>query len=227
MAMLHPPFKIRVNGLSDLIFSGEERGAASCYSEIVVEDCYRLFRIYKSQKPKVIVDIGANIGVFSKLCSLLFPGADIYAYEPNPAAFEWLCRNAAGTRIHCFNCAVREEGGAAKIDTFIDSTLTRITPNGNTEVQCTGADQVAERLSIDLMKIDCEGSEWSILRETSLLQRTRDFCLEYHLDDAHTLPMLKAMIEEGGHEILEVQATREEGKYGLLRSRLRTNRSPA
>ncbi len=54
--------------------AGNESGSGTCYSEVVVEDCYCTSDYRKRAKPQVIVDIGANIGVFSKLLLNAFPG---------------------------------------------------------------------------------------------------------------------------------------------------------
>src|SRR4051812_28608060 len=108
MAMLKPPYWLRANGMTCKIYAGDELGSGSCYAEVIVEDCYGLFAHFKRAKPRVIVDIGANIGMFSRLCTLLFPDADIYAYEPNPSALKWLVHNAEGTRIQVISSAVGE-----------------------------------------------------------------------------------------------------------------------
>ncbi len=67
---------------------------------------------------------------------MLFPDADIYAYEPNPAPLEWLEQNAADTNISVFPVAVGDERGTARFDTSFDSTLGRISKGGDLEVTC-------------------------------------------------------------------------------------------
>lgn len=57
-------------------------GYQGLYDEVVTEDCYRL----KSLKfvPDVILDIGANVGVFARYARSLFPEAWIISLEPDP-----------------------------------------------------------------------------------------------------------------------------------------------
>jgi len=180
-AVAKPPYWLWANGQLCTVAAGSEAGAGSCYSEVAVEDCYGMFAFARRARPQVIVDIGANLGMFSKLCSMLFPEADIYAYEPHPSPVTWLQQNAAGTRIRVIPVAVGETSGVVKLDTTCDSTNSQVKNDGDLPVQCVAGSEVAEGRDIDLLKMDCEGSGWSILRDQSLLRRTKEFCLAYHL----------------------------------------------
>jgi len=51
------------------------------FKQICIQDCYRLKQL--PFVPDVILDIGANIGVFTSYVRFLFPKADIVAVEPN------------------------------------------------------------------------------------------------------------------------------------------------
>jgi FkbM family methyltransferase len=217
MAMLHPPYWIAANGQTCQVMAGNDLGSATCYREVIVDDCYEIFSYSKHSKPSVIVDIGANVGIFSKLCTLMFPNADIYAYEPNPTALTWLKQNAELTRIKVFPCAVAEKVGIVMLDTKCDSTLGRIDREGNLPVNCVAVSEVAEGRKIDLLKMDCEGAEWLILHNTELLRRTQNFCMEYHLFEQNTLQKLQELIEKAGHRVVRIcPQTDWESKVGLL-----------
>ncbi|GGS54976.1 hypothetical protein GCM10010206_15880 [Streptomyces cinerochromogenes] len=64
-----------------------------------------------------IVDVGANIGLFTLFAGLRCPGARIYAFEPIPPVFDSLRRNVAlhGLDATVFDCGLAAE---AKEETF-------------------------------------------------------------------------------------------------------------
>jgi FkbM family methyltransferase len=179
-----------------------------------------MFSYARRTSPQLIVDLGANFGMFSKLCSMLFPEADIYAYEPNPSPVIWLRQNSVGTRIRVLPFAVWDSSGVVKLDTKCDSTNSRVWDNGDLDVECVAASEVADGRQIDFLKMDCEGAEWTILRDPSLLARVKEFRLAYHLD-GHSVEELRELIERSGHRIVRQYDTKEHGKYGMIHSMLR------
>ena len=217
MSMLHPPYWLSVNGRSTKIFADNNSGSATCYREIIVDDCYDLINYSKHFQPKVIVDIGANIGVFSKFCSLLFPESTIFAYEPNPSALKWLEQNAQNTNIQIYPFAVAKDKNISNLKIDCDSTIGSLSSSGTLPVQCIPSTEVAGNLLINFLKIDCEGSEWLILQNPSLLERTQNLCLEYHLYENHTVQELIDLVQAANHKIIRIQPNQEyDGKFGLL-----------
>ncbi|KKL08486.1 hypothetical protein LCGC14_2575380 [marine sediment metagenome] len=64
----------------------------SLYTEIVRKDCY-LLKCWKINFFDYILDIGANIGLFSLYVNFLHYNAKIFAYEPCKKTFNYLIEN--------------------------------------------------------------------------------------------------------------------------------------
>lgn len=61
------------------------------FDELVRQDCYRLRSVLF--QPDVVLDIGANVGVFTSYARFIFPAAYIHAFEPNQRNFAYLLRH--------------------------------------------------------------------------------------------------------------------------------------
>ena len=65
-------------------------------------------------EPRVVVDLGSNIGLSILFFRLRFPDAEIYGVEPDPTAFDLLQRNVGGLGgVTVRQAAVGDHGGAA------------------------------------------------------------------------------------------------------------------
>jgi hypothetical protein len=60
----------------------EERGVPELFRDIILDDEYWLHSLPATQI-HTILDVGANIGLFSVAAKIHFPRACIHAYEPN------------------------------------------------------------------------------------------------------------------------------------------------
>ena len=69
---------------------------------------------------------------------------------------------------------------------------------------------------VDLLKLDCEGAEWSILTDTESLAAVRSLVMEYHLVDGHTEAELVSIVTKLGFRVLEQTLTGP--TWGLLRA---------
>jgi FkbH-like protein/FkbM family methyltransferase len=92
------------------------------YREIFEEECYLRHGV-RLRDGATVVDIGANIGIFSLFVMSRVPGARIYAFEPAPAAYELLKANceAYGDSARVFNAGVADQPGTASF-TFYDKS---------------------------------------------------------------------------------------------------------
>ncbi len=76
-------------------------------------DCYKLKEVVWNREPKFIVDIGANVGWFSKLASEKKPNSKILSYELMEENFYEAKKNLeSNTNVALFNMAVIGENKA-------------------------------------------------------------------------------------------------------------------
>jgi FkbM family methyltransferase len=146
--------------------------------EILLKSKYKSEYFFPDElNPKVIFDIGGNIGITSIFLATLFPEAKIYTFEPLPDNFEILKKNIQKYKnIEAFNVGLGSKNGSFKVYLSNDSeNFGGISfypdPVGNnldTHILCEVQDinSVIEELNldyIDLIKIDTEGAEYDIL----------------------------------------------------------------
>lgn len=122
-------------------------------------------------KPKMIVDIGSNIGSSIIYFHHQFPDARIFGFEPHPATFEILQKNVGKlSGVTVFNCALgaAEERVSVPADKVhfggfkIRGRFKVHGPGETVECAVRRLDDVLRENGIsqvDLIKTDCEGAE--------------------------------------------------------------------
>lgn len=147
---------------------------------------------------KTIIDIGANIGVISVLMANIYPDATIHSFEPVTENFEILKKNTElypNIKLHHF--ALASETGSLPIFKSSDSRNYGGSSLENVEGVSPVLREVIEEVlvcdintvlsgleidKIDLIKIDCEGSEFEILTALNpkILTKTTAILGELH-----------------------------------------------
>src|SRR5260370_7862338 len=133
-----------------------------------VEDYFRFLSFESS--PRLILDIGANIGAFALRAHNQWPNAWILCYEPMPPNLDQLKKNISPDYGIVFPYAICGTSGGREIyigDMFVTSGFVK-GPRQTSQkiaVQCMAA---ADLPAADLVKIDTEGSEVEILRGLNL-----------------------------------------------------------
>lgn len=130
------------------------------------------------KKSNVIIDIGANTGIFSLVAKSIQPNAKVYAFEPVKRVFEKLQQNITLNQfdIKSYELAVSNQLGKAIIydtptDHIYSVTVNKNLSEGNdsaftVEIDLTTLDTFIEEeklTGIDLMKIDVETHEPEVL----------------------------------------------------------------
>jgi len=166
---------------------------------------------------RVVLDIGANIGISSLYFSRIFPNARIYAFEPVPENFALLQENTrAVRRITAINAALGREPGELRIlasDNQANFGGFSLHEAGTDReqgqaVEVRNAQAEMDRLGVaaaDVIKIDTEGAEWDILtalddrflNETQLimgeLHGNKDFALLDRLTSSFDIGLHKGI----------------------------------
>jgi len=139
--------------------------------------------------PKIIVDIGANVGIATVYFSCLFPHSKIYSIEPDPTTFSRLQHQTSGLKqVHIWCGAVGAKDGSITFyssrNSLSSSIYPRLESDKKINVSVISLDSFCRKnkiSKIDFLKFDVEGAEWSIF---SALPRINinHFIGEYHQD---------------------------------------------
>ena len=133
------------------------------------------------EAPGVILDIGANVGLFAIWAAHRWPAAFINAFEPWPENLRDLRANTAPYgQIHITDSAVSDRNHYARMapgHNRMCCHLATASPEGaSIEVHVMDA---ANCIAADFIKIDCEGEEWKILQRLDL-SRAQAIAIEAH-----------------------------------------------
>jgi FkbM family methyltransferase len=172
-----------VRGLVDFSY-GTIRGWKNSEFDIHTNGEATLLDRIRPLAPRVVFDVGANIGEWSLAALKSIPGATVHAFEIAPPTAEKFARNAAGCggRLVINRCGLSDAEGnftlyyTPESDTassLIGEAMAVAASNhGFTEVQeltvpvTTGDSYMRQNgvSRIDLLKIDVEGAELSVLK---------------------------------------------------------------
>lgn len=194
--------------------------------EVCGRNCYKLDPNVVSKYSNV-VDVGAHIGSFViKLRQLGFTG-HVSCFEPNPDTFSYLKQNVEGaekTSLHQ-SLVWRSDEDVSEVSLSIGKIWTedrskvnhadcKVISNGyeaNTvKVPVVKFDSILQKIfnehgRINLLKLDCEGSEYPLLYTSKALDLVDSILLEYH------------RIDPGNEAAYTVQGFTEYDREGLVK----------
>jgi len=150
-----------------------------------------------NKNAKIIFDVGANRGDVTAKYSAMFPGVNIYAFEPFAETFAILNqRFADNTNITCYDMAVAADNNFREfyVNRNVD-TNSLYKPNSIgissdkqvenlsvIQVKCTSLDEFCEKNnidSIDILKMDIQGGELDALKGAHKLLSEKKIKLIY------------------------------------------------
>lgn len=188
LARYHPDSIYELSTRYGTLFLRDNFGDITNLPDLFYRNVYRCRRL---RADGVILDIGANIGLFSAWAAFHNPGRKIYCFEP-------LASNARLIPLNCPTASVLRKGlgrQPARLKLRVDphgvmaSSISTPWPTHEQEVEVVPLDEWAQEHGIEqiaFMKLDAEGMEIEILagaRET--LCHTRHVAMETHSPELH------------------------------------------
>jgi FkbM family methyltransferase len=212
-----PEKRVHLRNGGELMLSGHELDMAVVFQVFCDE-------VYPVDRGTVVVDIGANIGLFS-LYAAFSGAAKVYAFEPNREAYRCILKNIEANslqdRIVPYHHAVTSRSNEIVTIPKAASPQNRIArasvpDDGYESVTTISLNDIVRNECIsrvDLLKMDCEGCEYDILGGTtaSTFSRIGRVIIEYH--DGHEREIVKDLCRHGFR--LE-RETAENDRMGML-----------
>lgn len=166
----------------------------------------------------IVVDIGANVGVFSVFAVFQSNNIKVYSYEPFPGNFMLLKNNIKLNNlknIEPFQLAVAANNKKRKL--FLDETSighSLVETQGKfIEVNCVTLPEILAQINkCDFLKMDCEGAEYEIILNTPVtyLKKINQISMELHRQPKYTkgkdisdvIDKLIAYLESSGFNVV-------------------------
>jgi len=176
------------------------QSSKSIIEEVWKSDFYH--RHFLIEKQMTVLDLGANVGLYSLFAAA--KGATIYAFEPEVTNYKLLVENVKKNnlqhKIHTFNYAVAKDKKYMDIylkdyeedfascmvsaykDLFQDFSDKKYQKQSIPCISLKEILNMAAESEIDLMKVDCEGSELEILQSapSAYFKRIKNMVMETH-----------------------------------------------
>lgn len=191
--------KVRSQSLPDVDFIFVNTPTADPVIREIFNDNYRILRSKMEFAPgDVIIDAGANEGMFSIFMSKHFPQTKIVAFEPVPETYFTLveniklngCKNITPINLGLGDSSTTKatlvvannfSGGSSGVITFDPNSQHQV------EVGIIGLDRAMEMCGVDkvkLLKMDIEGMEYDVLYDSEFFNKklVENFSGEIHLN---------------------------------------------
>jgi FkbM family methyltransferase len=192
--------------------------------EIILRNCYTSSDGFQIQSDWTIVDCGANIGIFTLFAAIQATEGRVLAIEPAEYNCELLTENVAANgfkNVRVLKLAVSDSSGTGTL---------LLTHPGNEYILKGGMDNsnaktekvktvtmselfdLLELSHVDLLKMDVEGMEFEVFKDSAWLERVKRIVLEVHLSVGKP-GWISQRMKEAGFQALQRPAYDEDCVY--------------
>jgi len=203
-------------------------GLLEAVQEIWLEQTYTA-GFYRPADGDVIVDAGANIGLFAIYLARQNRKCRVIALEPFAENFEYLQANVAQAcpeTVTCCKVALGSGAGKGRMEAVGGRSLDHVLrvngqeADGIPVMPLAGLLDLAGAEEIDFLKVDIEGSEQDVFAAAApeVIPRFKRIAMEYHDNLVlGTLPLLQRVLA-ATHELM-IRPSRVQGSGILLAQR--------
>ncbi len=201
------PFKLNLENNHIWLRESDAWVAMVLYTEIFKEKDHTALPGFDGMGSKYILDLGANIGLYSLKIKGNNPDCRIICVEPDPAMFDLLVKNIKSNdvrNVSLVNLAVAGSEGKIELGTIPEcggitgKYLGKIKLDSRSwidpvriksiSVETVSLSQLIKKYQfpyVDLIKMDVEGMELDVLRGASpILSKVDKIVLEWHEEDS-------------------------------------------
>jgi len=151
--------------------------------------------LFPNFEPKLVFDIGANIGVVSSLLANIYPAAKIHCFEPEKENFDLLIKNTASyENIRALKVGLGNKTEDRILYSSTDETnlggFSNFIKDGSESqtVNIVRMDKICQEVGTpDFIKIDVEGAEYEILSAIPDISKVKWITGELHGVDEYKL----------------------------------------
>ncbi len=196
------------NGI--VVFCPGEIDLNFLFHEIFIDKVYNP-KGYEIHEGDTIIDIGGNIGMFAVFVATRQPDVRVFSFEPFPSNAAYFTKNTGHkklTGIKLQEKAVTGKPGTRFLNISDVWSSHSLGSNGNPfrsiEVKCTTLNDILDETGrCNLLKTDCEGSEYEILYSTTKdnLKKIHKIVGEYHNNELGTGTELMRFLEANSFRV--------------------------
>ncbi len=177
---------------------------------IVLDDEYwPIKRMFQKNAPKLIIDAGAHIGMFSLYVLSLWSSVEVYAFEASPETFSVLKKNYEANKNYNWNVhnyALWEKDGEVPFETSGLSLAWHISKTKNTNLIPAISFEslikmcIKDERRISLLKMDIEGAEEVVLLSSQhILDRVDSILIEVHRNMCNETTVMDILKDKFGY----------------------------